>query len=1100
VAYTNKGGQHLGETRTRVFRDPVVTPIIEQKLGRSIPHAFGIVQPTVQNLQTELKKSDRVSVYEISPDEEMEVLTLVNTMFAKYQHRFRRIPWEASILDPSASAGFPYGCDKEDALKEYSPYYQWYCDRANLSRPHPVFINNPKNEYLTIEQILNDKIRIFRNPPLEYLLLEKMYYQEAEDFLMDDCLNTWSALGFTKEFGGWHTFIEHLMYSYPTKRVRKYVRWDVERWDKCYGPQHEQVCVKIRLPWFKELDELDIENIKWLAEQASFSIEILPNGEIVLTAITQKSGRLLTSSNNTLMHIFILIFHYVRMSKKMGITPTFEHMIRTLIVAIYSDDAQCSSDYADEYLREEDLKETYSKFGFGIKEYHCSSNPFEIHFLGCYNARWNNTWVPLYDENRMLYAMCYTAGKLSARERTQRICGLAHNMAFSPNYADLVIELCQELKSIGQWVGAPELNLDDLKIAFTPAGLLASEYRGPKNSNKGSVIPENLNWPVLTSTILSVIEHLLSTHLSVSTTCWKNCTKKKEVSKSNEERLRNWRSLFNYSKQLILGKKQKFTKSLFQTYKKFMSTKKNGKPKGRKGPRARPVVEIITAPNMRFPAQSRLPRTNVKVARMGPKVKQVKRAVRASVNHYLKTLVLPELYGGIRYPDGYVTHTAMSKLILEQEVPFIPSTGIVEPPGAYYGIWRASLVHPFWAYQFYANTLNPNFNLEEQNARFGLFPLVAGTLNPALQEKQMILQHSIISNLKMGKNFANQDWVEDPYIGTDSSGNTFYGHTFAGGTGAVTATINALVTGAVNAGDQITFYGVNNATTVNAVVTATAGQTAFQTTLTLTSLFTVDTSFGGAGQTGCGRPGIGFRIKYQSNTNASAAVVLNSISFNLNLSSTPINQLGLVPYDFPDMQQLVQKLTVYRPVSSSAWCAYEGSTLNDGGQHTALMYRGGQHPNTAGISSYGAISQVDGAYEDKINKGSYSFYTPVSTRDTQMREPINSSEWTHPYVVFAGSVATTTGNNNPMRLRAVTNIEFCSPSQLWSYGTNVPNPGAIKEASMILRDAPTSMSNDSHLETIWNWLKGAAAKVGNFWNDNKAWIGPLASGVGAALL
>jgi len=78
-------------------------------------------------------------------------------------------------------------------------------------------------------------------------------------------------------------------------------------------------------------------------------------------------------------------------------------------------------------------------------------------------------------------------------------------------------------------------------------------------------------------------------------------------------------------------------------------------------------------------------------------------------------------------------------------------------------------------------------------------------------------------------------------------------------------------------------------------------------------------------------------------------------------------------------------------------------------------------------------------------------------------------------------------------------MEFCSPAQLWSYGSNRPNQRAIDDADLVLRDMPTSMSNDSHLETIWGWIKGAARNVAGFWEGNQVWIKPLLSAGAMAL-
>ncbi len=1029
---------------------------------------FGIVQATEDNIQVELNKSDKPVTWDISPDEENEALQYASRMFVKFHGTCRKIPWQMSLLDPKASAGFPYSCDKEEALREYHPYLDWYCREKNLGRPKPIFVANPKTEYLTLDQIYENKIRIFRNPPIDYLLLEKIYFQEQEELLMTDFLGTWSALGFTKEYGGWHEFVKYLMESEKHEgRVRKYFRWDVGRWDKGFGPPHDQVCLKMRLEWYENpLTSWDMENLQWLMEEAGYAFEILPNGEVVLTSITQKSGRLLTSSNNTLAHIFIMCVHYLRMTRKMGREPSYEQMKRIFLLAIYSDDVQGASDFADEYFQEIDLRETYAKFGFEVKEYFCSESPYDIHFLGCSNGRWKNWWVPVYNENRMEFAINYTKGKLSPEERTQRISGLAHNLAFSEKFALIVCELCQYMKSIGQWVGAPDLNIQDLKIAYTPMGTRTE--KGVQYREKGISRPECLNWKEETSpgNQLKSVKYSTNSNLKSQNLCQPYNTMSKEI----ETVIRSQRPR---------------------------------KPRTFRGPRNAPpdVREIIRITAPAPPTKRGVP-YRVDPSLMGKKPKKIlkKAEKRAGANYYLRSLLLPEMYGGIRYPDGYIRKTAMSKLILEQEVPFFQAGSAVEAPGTYYLIWRPSLVHPLWVYGVFPQTQPPFFLLTQQTTRFGISPLTIGALIPQIQEKQLLMQSNTVYNLKLGKNFQNNDYVEDPYFGTDTNGNNFFGHTLSVSGASASANFNIVTSANTAIGDKLACTVVTSTNVITANITASAnGQTSWTGTVAgLIGLFTSDTTNFGPNGLGIGRPGMGFRLQYIP-VSGQNVIALSSVIINVVGASATISTIGLQPYDFPDQLQFVEKLTVYRPVSSSAWCAFEGSTLNDGGQHTCLMYRGGDHPNTANIFNYQLISQVDGAYEDKINKGSYQYWVPVSTRDTQMRQPINSSEWTHPYMVIAGLVGTVANNTNPLRIRGIMNMEFCSPAQLWSYGSNRPNQRAIDDADLVLRDMPTSMSNDSHLETIWGWIKGAARNVAGFWEGNQVWIKPLLSAGAMAL-
>jgi hypothetical protein len=210
--------------------------------------------------------------------------------------------------------------------------------------------------------------------------------------------------------------------------------------------------------------------LKWLYEQCGLAHEILPNGEVITTAIAQKSGRFLTASDNTLAHIYILAVHYVRMCDKFGMEPTFKQMMHIFTNFVYSDDLMGATDYP-EFVQEADLKETFALFGMGVKDYKLSTDPLSIHFLGADNVNHEGTWVPKYDEERMYFALAYTGGRLSDAERTQRISGLAHNLAFSPKYASVVCRLSQQLHNDGRWIDSPLLDEGHLKIVYTAAGV-----------------------------------------------------------------------------------------------------------------------------------------------------------------------------------------------------------------------------------------------------------------------------------------------------------------------------------------------------------------------------------------------------------------------------------------------------------------------------------------------------------------------------------------------------------------------------------------------------------------------------------------------------
>lgn len=472
-------------------------------------------------------------------------------------------------------------------------------------------------------------------------------------------------------------------------------------------------------------------------------------------------------------------------------------------------------------------------------------------------------------------------------------------------------------------------------------------------------------------------------------------------------------------------------------------------------------------------------------------------------NPYLKTLVYPERYSGYRYPDGYNRKTATNQLILQQDMGYWPSASgaSVEEPGSYYSVWRPSLVHPYWEYGAFPalQTANsgPAWNVNQQTDRFGIKATAPGALDIAEQSDQMVLQTGVSYNVVMPMTHPGDTFSQDPYKSQNTDGTDVYGYTQAIGTGTAKYQVTLRTATPLQAGDTLTLslQDTKGTAAVNiAAFTATAGQNVFTNTpvdVSGNAIWTTDTSGQGLGKA-IGRPGAGFRLTYSNLGGAGLqSVALDSVSVNLQLSVPPTNYLGLHPTDFPDQQTLLDKLTLYRPVSSSAWCAYQGSTLNNGGQHACVMYRGGIHPNQAGLYNFDLISQTPTSYEDKMKKGSYQFWLPASTRDTQMRLPQNPNEWEHPYMAIAGNVGDLT-QANPLRMRGILNTEFVSNSQLFEYASVLPDQASIDHATEVLQDAPTSMANDDHLSAIYNWIKSRVGDVVNWGVRNRGWLVPLA--------
>jgi len=480
-------------------------------------------------------------------------------------------------------------------------------------------------------------------------------------------------------------------------------------------------------------------------------------------------------------------------------------------------------------------------------------------------------------------------------------------------------------------------------------------------------------------------------------------------------------------------------------------------------------------------------------------------------NPYLQTLVYPERFRGVRYPDAYGRKTAMNCLILEIEIPYFQVAGmVVENQGDFYFIWRPSLVHPLWIYgtQLISSIGNKSWCLTQPSARWGVQALGLGALTSPEQDDQMFLQAGVQYNLKMPLVFAKVDYVNDPYLLADVNGNEMWGYTFTAGTGTFTMQATVTLNGngvQINDTVVITFFNSAGASVPLTITAAAVNQTTFAaTSASLLGLLTTETTnaLGVVNVNAASRKNFfGFRITYTGvgapvNT---TGVTLVSVQFTPVLGTTA-SCMDLIQYptDWPDTAQFLQKITNYRPVSSSAWTSYEGSTLNDGGQIACIMYRGGNHPNQAGLYNFQMISTTPESYENKVRTGTYQYWLPASTLDTQMRSPINTMEWDHPYMAVAGNMGTPT-QVNAIRLRGVMNMEFVSSSQLWDYLNTQYDPRLIEAAIRVLHGAPTSMENETHLKEIYNWIKRSVSDVADWGVRNSGWLIPVARGVASLL-
>lgn len=509
------------------------------------------------------------------------------------------------------------------------------------------------------------------------------------------------------------------------------------------------------------------------------------------------------------------------------------------------------------------------------------------------------------------------------------------------------------------------------------------------------------------------------------------------------------------------------------------------------------------------------------VARKKTRKKRINQAVKTSgapglkhmENPYLRTLLDPEKYKSVRYPDGYAGKTACLQGLLNQNLYYFPADGAgtpaVEPAGTFLAYTSPVMIHPVLQYAMATVGANNAIQMfaDEQGDETGIFPLVEDTSSISVVSGQMCVRgDGTVVNLRGPWSWSDQDFSMFPFTSQLSDGTTIYGVPFGATLSAGACTVRFFIHYAeqLSAGDVTTLYALRaDGTTVSGTWTAGAGDARGVITLNVASLLT---GYGGGAYSGIALPGISFRMKLALTAgSAPTARMIPIMGWAITIPATgggAVVTNRFTPVDFPDTSTYADTVDKYRVVSMSGWTEYEGSDLNNGGQIAACYYGGGQSPMGNGLWAYSRVANLPGGFQGPLRTGNYTIWRTTDPADMLFR-PLNSPRrWELPYLVVVG-IASTPTQVNALRLRVPSNFEIVSTSQLYSYAQTPGSPLLIAHANDALREFPLSMENPLHWAAIKDVLRGALNKakdVTKWVADNKGWLVPAATAVGSLVL
>jgi len=468
--------------------------------------------------------------------------------------------------------------------------------------------------------------------------------------------------------------------------------------------------------------------------------------------------------------------------------------------------------------------------------------------------------------------------------------------------------------------------------------------------------------------------------------------------------------------------------------------------------------------------------------------------IKSETNKYLQTLIDPEKYRGVRYPDSFPRSTAMVNGLINKDLFVFQDMASAanpnsEPPGTFLSVLSPTMIDPLLSYEDTQPAAGADLQtfLTTPSDRWGLVSLNEDNSSYASDADQMCIQQDQILNVKAPACWSDQDFAIPPMRGFDTNGDVFYGQPFRCTIANASALVVAFGIGATTPAAPSTVFAVDAVTekgvfrkfcTITAAVGAYYGQaTSTFSAAELAALMTV-----GSSSQVTGRPGLGFRIVQTGGVNTKTLTGI-SCQYGVTLAAGQ-PQPRLIAVKYPDEAIYNESVDQYRVVSASSWLEYEGADLTNGGQVAAIMYRGGRSAFENGLWDYSLVAETPGGYQGAVKLGTYSFWMPSNERDMLFRNLGSSERWLLPYIVNVGLVASP-DIPHTLRQRITANHELVSTSQFYAFDRAEVHPDWIAHAASVVATLNTSMENPLHWATIKEYLSKAVNMAG----DVAGWVG-----------
>lgn len=387
--YTNRGPHYKEETLYSPFTLFADTHPIEASLILKQAN-FKAVRPLFDNVMHTVLKSD---IPPKDPSGELfnKALHDVKSFFCFLEAGFNTSEFQ---IKPDTSPGQPYlkaGFRKKKAVLSSDKGVEMLVKHVVATDHVPICSTNDKLERLSEEEFYRadqagtSKVRMIYVPPFDFLIKQKILYDNQNIAIIDNCFNHWIKYGMSKEYGGFHRLITAL------ERFDRIEMSDISGFDRS---AYLRVVYEIRNHYLKTNDPFLLRLISYVAKYIVNPVVILPNGDIVQMQTGNISGQNNTSADNSILHFLVLIYLFYKMLNRISEPLTLIRVFNNAEYAIYSDDKLGGYDNSFFQIEKEEytllMIATYQEFGLNLKPKAVlirdkepgSTVPQEFEFLG----------------------------------------------------------------------------------------------------------------------------------------------------------------------------------------------------------------------------------------------------------------------------------------------------------------------------------------------------------------------------------------------------------------------------------------------------------------------------------------------------------------------------------------------------------------------------------------------------------------------------------------------------------------------------------------------------------------------------------------------